>query len=131
MRKSHNTLHHLEDYESKHNCVIKNDIQDMNNLNKYLTKTYQKLKYIIHLYLMCNKCYSKYKEIYNKNINNIKLKIYNLTNLEGKENKKRFNLFIYKNFLDKIKNIYNKNSKKYRKKNSKKKKKNIKLKEQR
>jgi len=111
MRKSHNILHHLEDYEYKYNCVIKNDIEDMKNLNKYLSKTYPKLNYIIHLFLMCNRCYSNYKQKYNKNMNN-NLKIYNLTNLEDKKHEKEFNLFIYKNFLDKIKNIYDKNNKK-------------------
>jgi hypothetical protein len=129
MRKSHDKLQHSEDYETKYNGVIKNDIEDMNNLSKYLSKTYPKLNYIIHLFLMCNRCYSNYnKETYNKNINIKKLKIYNLTNLEDKEHENEFNLFIYKNFLDKIKNIYDKNSKKNmksKKKYIKKTKKNI------
>lgn len=60
IRKGH-YIHHHEEAE-KNGSVLKNDLQDSYDLDRYLKKTYTNLKYKIIVFLCCEKCFE-----YNKN----------------------------------------------------------------
>ena len=87
IRKSHDIKYHkiMDNIIGQYKYKFKNDVEDAQELNKYLVNTYPKLNFKIYVYLMCNKCYSKYK--------------YNLFTIDK-------NIIIKRNkYVDKFKNI--------------------------
>lgn len=55
VRKSHDELHHKD--ASHYGIVIKNDIDDSIELEKFLSKEYPTLNYLIVVFLICKECY--------------------------------------------------------------------------
>lgn len=76
-RKGHVIRHHNE-HNNKYN-IIKNDIEDAEDLDIILTKKYPQLKYKIIVILICGKCFELNK-IYNSKSPNIEL--YNISTCE-------------------------------------------------
>lgn len=72
-RKGHSIHHHYE-HNGKY-CNIKNDIDDVEELNIILSNKYPHLKYKIIVILICEKCFNLHK-IYKSNSPNIE--IYNI-----------------------------------------------------
>jgi len=77
IRKGHGEHHHKEDFVTKYNGKIKNDIKDAEDLDKYLQHKYPHLKYEIHVFLVCKQCFQRHIK-YTTNSRNIK--IYNIIN---------------------------------------------------
>jgi hypothetical protein len=57
VRKSHDDQHHSD--AVNYGIEIKNDIDDSIELNNFLSETYPQLNYLIIVFLICEKCFSK------------------------------------------------------------------------
>jgi hypothetical protein len=55
IRKSHDEIHHID--SSHYGIVIKNDIDDSIELEKFLSKEYPTLNYLIVVFLICEECF--------------------------------------------------------------------------
>ena len=55
VRKSHDEIHHID--SSHYGIVIKNDIDDSIELEKFLSKEYPTLNYLIVVFLLCKECF--------------------------------------------------------------------------
>lgn len=76
IRKGHFVRHHGE--VQKYNSIIKNDIEDSEDLYKYLKETYPKLNFQIVVFIACNNCFDHTKEYKSDNIVLINLSDRNL-----------------------------------------------------
>jgi len=85
IRKSHELHHHEE--SNRFNYILKNDIQDAEELYQHLKKGYPSLKFKIFVILMCPKCFEQNKNYYSNDI-----KIYNITK-DKVNNEDMFHLF--------------------------------------
>lgn len=75
IRRGHFIHHHGE--VEKNGSVLKNDLQDSCDLDRYLKKTYPKLKYKIIVFLCCEKCF-EYNKIYSENKESDKVIVFNV-----------------------------------------------------